>query len=75
MNQQWNKRSLTPVGKVTVVKSLILPLLNQLFISLPNPNDDLIKTIENMLLKFIWKSPLSKVKKRRWYKKNIKKGG
>jgi hypothetical protein len=26
--KQWNKRNLTPIGKITVVKSLILPVLN-----------------------------------------------
>ena len=29
--KQWNKRNLTPIGKITVVKSLILPVLNHLF--------------------------------------------
>lgn len=61
--QQWNKRILTPIGKITVVKSLILPLLNQLFITLPNPNKETIHEIECMLLDFVWKSPLSKVRK------------
>ena len=61
--QQWNKRNLTPIGKITVVKSLILPVLNQLFISLPNPSSEIIKMIEDMLYSFIWKSPLSRVRK------------
>jgi hypothetical protein len=26
--KQWNKRTLTPIGKITVVKSLILPVHN-----------------------------------------------
>lgn len=30
--QQWNRRVLTPVGRVTVAKTLILPKLNHLFI-------------------------------------------
>jgi hypothetical protein len=25
--KKWNKRNLTPIGKITVVKSLILPVL------------------------------------------------
>ena len=36
--QRWNCRILTPIGKVTVAKTLILPKLNHLFISLPTPN-------------------------------------
>ena len=47
--KQWNKRNLTPIGKITVVKSLILPVLNHLFIALPNPSIEIIKDIEAML--------------------------
>ena len=35
----WKRRSLTPLGKITIVKSLLLSSLNHLFISLPTPND------------------------------------
>ena len=46
--KQWNKRNLTPIDKITVVKSLILPVLNHLFIALPNPSIEIIKDIEDM---------------------------
>jgi hypothetical protein len=61
--KQWNKRNLTPIGKITVVKSLILPVLNHLFIALPNPSIEIIKDIEAMLYTFIWKSSVNRVKK------------
>ena len=61
--KQWNKRNLTPTGKITVVKSLILPVLNHLFIALPNPSIEIIKDIEDMLYTFIWKSYFNRVKK------------
>jgi hypothetical protein len=48
--KQWNKRNLTPIGKIIVVKSLILPGLNHLFIALPNPSIEIIKDIEAMLV-------------------------
>lgn len=35
--EQWKKRKLTPIGKVTLIKSLIISQLNYLFISLPTP--------------------------------------
>jgi hypothetical protein len=44
------------LGKITLVKSLILPVLNHLFIALPNPSIEIIKDIEDMLYTFIWKS-------------------
>ena len=34
----WKRRYLTPLGKITVIRSILLPLLNHLFISIPNPN-------------------------------------
>ena len=61
--KQWNKRNLTPIDKITVVKSLILPVLNPLFIALPNPSIEIIKDIEDMLYTFIWKSSVNRVKK------------
>jgi hypothetical protein len=46
-----------------VVKSLILPVLNHLFIALPNPSIEIIKDIEDMLYTFIWKSSVNRVNK------------
>ena len=34
----WNRRILTPIGKISVVKTLIIPKLIHLFIALPNPD-------------------------------------
>ena len=44
MIQQWRRRILTPIGRVTVVKTLLIPKLNHLFISLPNPNKETISS-------------------------------
>ena len=41
----WNSRSLTPIGRITVIKSLLLSSFNHLFISLPNPNKKLLKDL------------------------------
>ena len=45
--QHWKRRILTPIGRVTVVKSLLLPILNHLFIALPNPNNDILSSLNN----------------------------
>ena len=34
---QWSRRNITPLGKITVLKTLIIPILNHLFIALPTP--------------------------------------
>ena len=72
--KQWNKRNLTTIGKITVVKSLILPVLNHLFIVLPNPSIEIIKDIEDMLYTFIWKSSVNKSEKG-YHEKGVSRGG
>ena len=48
----WNRRSLTPIGRITVIKSLLLSSLNHLFVSLPNPNEKLLKDLNELFFKF-----------------------
>lgn len=50
----WNRRELTPIGRITVVKSLLLPLLTHLFISLPNPDIQILHKINNLFFDFVW---------------------
>ena len=45
----WKKRKLTPIGRITVVKSLLLPLPPHLFISLPSPTNEFMKQLNNTL--------------------------
>ena len=51
---QWGKRRLTPLGRITVVKTLIIPKLNYLFINLPNPDHVTLNKINSSLYKFVW---------------------
>ena len=61
--EQWNKRSLLPIGKITVIKTLVLPIFNLLFTSLPNPGVKIYETINTTLYNFLWnKNP--KIKKK-----------
>ena len=53
-NNYWNRRSLTPIGRITVIKSILLSSLNHLFISLPNPNEKLLKDLNELFFNFIW---------------------
>ena len=50
----WKRRNLTPLGKITVIKSLLLSSLNHLFIPLPNPNEKTMKEINDLFYNFIW---------------------
>ena len=59
----WSKRILTPLGKLVVIKSLVIPKLNHLFIGLPNPSEDFIKTLQNMCFNFLWSNGPDKIKR------------
>ena len=48
----WKRRYLTPIGKITVIKTLLLPILNHLFISLPNPEENILKEINRIVYDF-----------------------
>ena len=52
--KQWEKRRLTPLGKITAIKVLMIPAFNHLFITLPNPEQDIIDNINEKLFRFLW---------------------
>ena len=60
---EWKNQSLTVTGKITVIKSLVLPKLTHLFTALPQPKEDMIRRLENMLYIFIWNGKRSRIKK------------
>jgi exonuclease III/hemoglobin-like flavoprotein len=70
----WNKRNLTPYGKVTVIKSLAISKYIHLFMSLPNPPKEFIKELESDFFKFLWNKGPDRIKRIDAYK-NIKNGG
>ena len=52
--KQWEKRSLSPIGKITVIKTLIIPIFNLLFIALANPDSVISDQINKTLYNFLW---------------------
>ena len=52
----WSQRKLTLPGRITVIKSLALSKFTHLFISLPNPPDELLKRLDKIFYKFLWNS-------------------
>ena len=64
MLKHWERRNLTPIGRITVIKSLAVSKLVHLFIALPNPPKDIIQQLNNIFFEFLWKSPVSKIKKK-----------
>ena len=70
----WNKRNLTPVGKITIIKSLFLSKLNHLFASIPNPNKEMSSKLNSIFFNFIWNGKTEKVK-RKIITQNYENGG
>lgn len=60
---QWKHRKLTPIGRLKIIKSLIIPKLNHLILSLPNPDTNSSKKLENDLFHFLWGCNMHKIKK------------
>ena len=62
MIKQWERRSLTPLGKITAIKVLMIPAFNHLFFTLPNPGQPVIDYINSILFNFLWGNKV-KIKK------------
>ena len=60
---KWSKRDLTPFGKVTVIKTLIISKIVHIFISLPSPSPKMFKKINAMLYEFLWDGKPDKMKR------------
>ena len=60
----YSKRILTPIGKIVVIKTLALPKINQLIMSLPNPNGQTITQLQNLCYTFLWNSGPDKIKRK-----------
>ena len=51
----WKRRDLTVYGKVTVIKSLVILLFNNLFTTLPNPDNNTFYIINKAVYEYLWK--------------------
>ena len=71
--KNWNRRILTPLGKITIIKSLLIAKMNNLFLTLPNPPKDFITNLNSMFFNFIWNGN-AKIK-RSVVVKNYEEGG
>ena len=50
MISSWSKRNISTIGRITVIKTLLLPKLIHLFMSLPTPEDYIIREINTLFL-------------------------
>ena len=59
----WKTRYLTPIGKITVIKTFLLGQLIHLFMSIPNPNSEILNDINTKLFNFLWDGKPDKIKR------------
>ena len=59
----WSLRNISLIGKVTVIKTLALPLLVQPFTVLPDPQIYIVKKIHDVFFNFLWNNKVDKVKR------------
>lgn len=57
------RRNLTPIGRVTVVKSLVIPKINHLFLSFLTPKREVITTMNKDILEFFLNAKCDKIKR------------
>ena len=60
---RWNKRNMTPLGKITIIKTLIVSKLTHLLINLPDPPLRFLKELDTVIYRFLWGGNTHKVKK------------
>ncbi|MEM9078986.1 MAG: reverse transcriptase family protein, partial [Bacteroidota bacterium] len=59
----WNGKSLTPFGRIHLLKSEILSQLVYLLTVLPEPNSEFFKEIETQMFSFVWGGKRDKIKR------------
>ncbi len=52
--QEYQKRKLTLIGKITVGKSLAIPKLVHAKMVLPNPGNQILNKIQKVIREFLW---------------------
>ena len=58
----WSKRLLTPLGRITVIKSLALSKVNHLILALPNPSKKIMDELQTMFYGYLWNKGPDKIK-------------
>ena len=70
----WVKRNITPLGRIAILKSLILSKLVYLWMLLPNPPDNVISRLQLICYQFVWKKKNDKIN-RKTATKDVGNGG
>ena len=59
----WSKRILTPLGKITISKSLAFSKINHLILALPKPSKQIINELQRLFYEYLWNKGPNKMKR------------
>ena len=59
----WMKRLLTPLGRIAVIKLLLISKLSYLLLTLPNPSEALQKELHEIFFRFVWNQKPVRIKR------------
>ena len=62
--KHWNRRIISTLGRITVLKTILLPKLTHIFMSLPDPSVAKVKYLESLFFKFIWCNKQDKINRK-----------
>ena len=60
---KWRRRNLTPIGKISIVKTFVISSLNHLLSSIPSPSKQFISQLNQLMCSFIWDNKPHKISK------------
>ena len=72
--QQWSKRYLTVFGKITIIKSFLLPKFTHLFAALRTPSTEFIRKLNRALFHFLWNGKQDKLSRKSVCREPLKGG-
>ena len=58
----WNRRNISLLGRIQVIKSLALSKIVHFLIALPTPHKDYMRSIDKRFYRFIWRGKPPKIK-------------
>ena len=58
----WKIRNLTLIGKITIIKTLLISKIIHILLSLPRPSEEFFVKIEKVFLNFLWQNKPPKFK-------------
>ena len=50
----WQRRNLTPIGKIAVIKIFVISILTHMFSAIPPPSRNVIIHLNQLFYSFIW---------------------